>query len=90
MVATELATNALLHARPPFMVTLDHDDSRLVVSVRDGSAVAPQPSDTSDLMRTSGYGLPMVIHMSVEWGVTPGVAGGKTVWAAFDTQFADF
>ena len=90
VVVTELATNALLHARPPFEVTLNRTDSRLVLGVRDGSPAPPLLSDTSDLMRTSGYGMAVVTHMSVEWGVSPGAAGGKTVWAAFDTQLASF
>jgi hypothetical protein len=89
VVVTELATNALLHARPPFLVSLDHSGSTLVVGVSDGSPVAPQISDVQELMRTRGYGMTMVIHMSVDWGVTLDASGGKTVWAAFDTRFAD-
>ena len=90
VVVTELATNALLHARPPFLVTLDRTDTRLVLGVHDGSPVAPQLADNADLSRTSGYGMTMVIHLSVEWGVTSSAAGGKIVWAAFDTRFSDF
>ncbi|MGZ5398753.1 MAG: ATP-binding protein [Nocardioides sp.] len=90
VVVTELATNALLHARPPFAVTLAHAESRLVLGVLDGSPVPPHVSPTADPMEMSRYGLPMVIHMSVDWGVTPGTTGGKTVWAAFDTRRSDF
>jgi two-component sensor histidine kinase len=90
VVVTELATNALLHAHPPFEVTLERADSRLVLGVRDGSPAPPQLADTPDLTRTRGYGLAMVRHMSVDWGVTPVDAGGKLVWAAFDTRPASF
>ena len=88
VVVTELATNALLHARPPFEVSLDQAGSRLVLGVLDGSPIPPQLSHITDLMPTSRYGLAMVTYMSAEWGVTPGVTGGKTVWAAFDTRLA--
>jgi len=89
VVVTELATNALLHARPPYEVTLDHAGSRLVLGVVDGSPVPPQLTYPVDPLRTTRYGLAMVNHLSVEWGVTPGATGGKTVWAAFDTRVAD-
>jgi len=88
VVVTELATNALLHAHPPYVVTLDHADSRLLLGVLDGSPVPPQLAYPIDPVRTTRYGLAMVNHMSVEWGVTPSEAGGKTVWAAFDTRAA--
>ena len=85
LVVSELATNALTHARTPFTVTLAGVAQSLLVKVRDGSPCHPvivvgTPHDTA------GRGVTIVALLSREWGVTPHADGGKTVWAAFDTR----
>jgi hypothetical protein len=72
-VATELASNALVHGRGPFALTLAVDDQAMRISVRDdGEAV---PAITAD-----GYGLRIIDQLSTSWGVVPHDLG-KSVWA---------
>jgi anti-sigma regulatory factor (Ser/Thr protein kinase) len=75
LVATELATNALVHARSPFAVSVDYQPPRLVVEVTDDG---PWESPSSVI---KGKGLAVVEHLST-WGVRRHMNGGKTVWAA--------
>ena len=84
LVVSELATNALTHARTPFTVTLAAVAQSLVVKVRDGSPCLPVSVDGSSL-DTAGRGVTIVALLSRDWGVTAHADGGKTVWAAFDT-----
>lgn len=85
LVVSELATNAVLHAKTPFTVTVARRGDWLVVEVRDHVAcrvAVPEPSDDVEL---SGRGLEIVRAVSEAWGVWPR-RDGKSVWAAFDLQ----
>jgi anti-sigma regulatory factor (Ser/Thr protein kinase) len=79
LVVTELAANAIVHARSPFSVTVHTHGSGARLSVRDSSAVRPtvRPCDP---LATSGRGLLLVAALSADWGVVV-TADGKTVWA---------
>jgi anti-sigma regulatory factor (Ser/Thr protein kinase) len=79
LVVSELATNAVTHARSPFSVLARSDQHVIRISVRDTSAVMPQlrqvgPPDGP------GIGLQMVDALAATWGVEV-TAGGKAVWA---------
>ena len=78
LVVSELATNAVRHARTAYEVAV-----RLVpvmrVEVTDGSATPPVLAQP-DLRALGGRGLIMVDHCAHEWGTTI-VHGGKIVWA---------
>ena len=76
LVATELSTNALVHARSPFVVAVDYQPPRLVVEVTDDG---PWWESASSV--TKGIGLAVVEHLST-WGARRHMSGGKTVWAA--------
>lgn len=80
LVASELATNAVLHARTPFTVTVGGHGSDVTVRVRDGSSRVPVPG-TAVAMAASGRGLFLVGELSQNWGVTVEIDGGKSVWA---------
>lgn len=83
LVATELVTNAVQHARSSCRVTLNHDDNGLRVGVRDyrpGPAPRPRPVDAT---RGGGRGLHLVAMLAGRWGVQRH-ADGKTVWALID------
>jgi anti-sigma regulatory factor (Ser/Thr protein kinase) len=82
VVVSELATNALVHARTAFIVTLAGADQTLLLTVRDGSARLPSRTPTQ-AMDTSGRGLEIVGMLSLDWGIDQDVAGSKSVWAAF-------
>jgi anti-sigma regulatory factor (Ser/Thr protein kinase) len=79
LVVTELAANAILHARSPFSVSLRSEGSTLRILVRDRSEVMPQLREAS-VTAPSGRGLRLVKHVASRWGVDL-APDGKTVWA---------
>lgn len=98
-VVSELATNAVVHARTTFTVKIDYDDEYIKVSVIDAKPLARAAvrwfSDTT----TTGRGLRLVQVIAESWGVeqTPtsksvwcklrrGVAATDDVDAAFDAM----
>jgi anti-sigma regulatory factor (Ser/Thr protein kinase) len=84
LVASELATNAVVHAQTAFSVTLTNVDGIVLLTVRDGSTSLPVRR-TGDLMSGGGRGLHIVDIMSLKWGYLPNDAGAKTIWASFST-----
>lgn len=77
LMASELATNCVLHAHTDFELTV-HAQGEIRVEVRDSgrgrpTVLSPSPRDPS------GRGLRIVEAMSDTWGVTP-ATGGKAVW----------
>jgi anti-sigma regulatory factor (Ser/Thr protein kinase) len=85
LVVSELATNAMEHARTPFTVTLSASDGTVRLTVRDGSAsvpvrAVPQATDVR------GRGLVLVELLSREWGTSTDRPGSKSVWASFATR----
>jgi len=80
-VVSELATNAVLHARTPFEVRANVLDGYVRIEVHDGTQRTPVRRHFSD-QATSGRGLRLVEELCEAWGVDPDVdGGGKTVWA---------
>ena len=81
LVVSELATNAVLHARTAFRVrlTISRDVAR--IEVEDSAGGRPVMRHFSN-RATSGRGLRLVDGLSRAWGVKPGKSGrGKVVWA---------
>jgi anti-sigma regulatory factor (Ser/Thr protein kinase) len=81
LAASELATNAYLHARTRFVVSVGetaHGTIRLGVS--DSGATSPVQRD-ADLWASQGRGL-RLLDATGEWGVDWNADGtaGKTVW----------
>ena len=79
IVASELATNAVLHARTDFTVRLTWQAGALRVSVRDENQAMPvrgHPSPTT----VTGRGLLLVDAICRRWGIDV-ESGGKSVWA---------
>ena len=81
LVVSELATNAVVHARTPFEVTLSGSDGTVEVAVTDGLWTAPPLRGNHDV-DTGGRGLILVEGYSHAWGVRPTSDGGKSVWAS--------
>ena len=84
LIASELATNALVHAQTAFTLTLSEWDGVVTVSVEDAQparalALAAWP----DLLADRGRGLAIVDQVSDKWGVSTDPHGGKLVWASF-------
>jgi two-component sensor histidine kinase len=83
LIVSELATNAVRHAHSPFRVSLAREEDQLLLVVRDESS-APALLGEGDASAVGGRGLQLVSTLSHEWGVTPHVGDGKSVWARFD------
>lgn len=82
LVVSELATNAVNHARTPFVVTVRRDDSRVVLTVQDGTPARPGVVKV-EAMDTGGRGLPIVDAFSHDWGSVEHPDATKSVWASF-------
>ncbi len=79
LVVTELAANAVRHARSGFTVILSARRNVLRIAVRDAS---PLPSDDAApaLKPAPLHGMGAVDAMASRWGVEPLGSSGKTVW----------
>ncbi|MGH9281058.1 MAG: ATP-binding SpoIIE family protein phosphatase, partial [Acidimicrobiales bacterium] len=79
LLLSELATNAILHARSPFTVIVRYDGEVLRVEVGDGSRSEPYVRlvDASDA--PGGRGLMLIDTVASRWGMMP-TARGKRVW----------
>ena len=83
LVASELVTNALVHAGTLDGLDLEVLEESIVVRVWDGSNERPFVVAAPDL-DTGGRGMRIVDALALEWGVTAGPDVGKCVWASFD------
>jgi anti-sigma regulatory factor (Ser/Thr protein kinase) len=82
LLVSELATNALLHARSEFEVTVDYPtrSGRVRIEVADRHRSRPTPLNPPTTM-TQGRGLLLVSTLSAAWGVREaGRRSGKTIW----------
>ena len=78
LLVTELVTNAILHARTPFQLTLESRPDHVRICVEDHSNERPTVRHyESDAV--TGRGLALVEQLASSWGVdtTP---EGKVVW----------
>ena len=78
LLISELATNALLHARSAFTVEVTRNDDRVRICIVDGSPAAPRVRAYAE-DATTGRGLQLVQTLSADWGVHFR-QHGKTVW----------
>jgi anti-sigma regulatory factor (Ser/Thr protein kinase) len=80
LLASELVTNAILHARTPVELGIVLDGATALVCVADrlagGGPLTPRNHSQS---RSGGRGLALVEDLSDRWG-TESHTGGKTVW----------
>jgi len=80
VITTELATNAVLHARTDFTITISRrPDGTLRVAVRDANLTPPRPRRPAPL-DGSGRGLGLVEALAARWGADT-LPDGKVVWA---------
>lgn len=83
LLVSELAANAVLHARTPFTVEVSESIGTLRISVRDSNVSLPVLKLYSPEAST-GRGLKLVETMAHRWGVDP-CPDGKVVW--FELSF---
>jgi anti-sigma regulatory factor (Ser/Thr protein kinase) len=79
LIGSELVTNAVLHARTDLTLTLELDDGRARISVKDQSQ-APATLRHYRTDALTGRGLAVVAALSDSWGISA-AADGKVVWA---------
>jgi anti-sigma regulatory factor (Ser/Thr protein kinase) len=86
LVVSELATNAIVHARTPFSLGLHLAGGIARVEVLDGAPELPNEHSLA-LSTSNGRGLMIVAALADEWGVewTPDT---KTVWAEMAVTLA--
>jgi anti-sigma regulatory factor (Ser/Thr protein kinase) len=77
LVVSELATNAVVHARTPFEVVLTRTDGSVRLAVTDHSTGVPAHNDHPG--QGGGFGLHVVDELTDAWGYDVHAAG-KTVW----------
>ena len=83
LVVGELATNAVLHGRTPFTLSLHKTDNWVVIEVADGNPRLPLMAQDVSTSALSGRGLTIVDRLARHWGARA-TAHGKVVWAEFD------
>jgi anti-sigma regulatory factor (Ser/Thr protein kinase) len=79
LLVSELATNAVLHARSDFSVTVVAREDRIRVEVFDRNTRLPSPAAVP-AEAYSGRGLMILQGLSSAWGVEAHAGEGKTVW----------
>ena len=88
VIASELVTNAVVHASAPIRLEVAVRDHTLQLAVHDGDAsaavVAIGRADRGDI---SGRGLELVASLARCWGVQAHT-NGKHVWAEIDVPIA--
>lgn len=90
LTASELVTNAVLHARTPLRVRAFRLGAGLRIEVGDGNPHLPvvdaaRPEDLLSNRSMTGRGLALISAMSDRWGAEPCEGGGKVIWAEIGT-----
>lgn len=81
LIVSELATNAVQHARSPFRVSVDESAGTVCISVQDvGEGHAKQRVGVGDLHAIDGRGMAIIEALSRRWGCDS-LQDGKVVWA---------
>ncbi len=80
LIATELATNAILHGLPPTEVRLLHTDHVYLLDITDHDPVTPPVIAGPRAPGHGGFGLRMALRLAIDvgWYAEDGV---KHVWA---------
>jgi len=84
LVVSELATNAVLHARSDFRVRVATGATVVRVEVFDNSEL-PAARKEYGPSAVTGRGLGIVEHIAARWGVTA-LPDGKVVWFEMERQ----
>jgi anti-sigma regulatory factor (Ser/Thr protein kinase) len=79
LVASEVVTNAVIHARSDAELSLERTATALRISVTDRGTGAPAPRELGP-GTDGGRGLMIVEKLSTRWGAEPTGAGTR-VWA---------
>lgn len=86
LLASEIVTNAVLHAGTELHVRVLQAGGGIRIEVSDGAGGAPRQRHYSAEAAT-GRGMGLVEALASDWGTTPR-SGGKTVWFTVDAEGA--
>ena len=84
LLVSELASNAVRHARTPFTISVGCDGTAVRVEVSDLSPELPVRR-VPTVEAVTGRGLMIVEALATSWGVEPD-GSGKTVWFEIDCR----
>ena len=84
LLADELVTNAVVHARTELRLRLELRGDRLHIAVRDGSPRLLRLVTVPDSQAEGGRGLWLVERFASGWGVNRHPDGGKVVWCTLN------
>jgi anti-sigma regulatory factor (Ser/Thr protein kinase) len=79
LLTSEVVTNAVVHARAPFVVELEDQGDGVLVAVEDPDTALPRRIDASP-SSIGGRGLVIISALATDWGVDPVPGRGKRVW----------
>lgn len=80
LVVSELAANALTHARSSYRLRLTATAHALRIEVDDSGVGTPEPQPLTET-EEHGRGLYLVGALAASWGMESAHSGGKRVWA---------
>jgi anti-anti-sigma factor len=80
LLASELVTNAVIHARTELRLRVELRGDLLHLAVRDGNPWMLRPATIPDPEAEGGRGLWLVEQLARAWGVNRHPDGGKVVW----------
>jgi anti-sigma regulatory factor (Ser/Thr protein kinase) len=87
LLASELVTNAVVHATTPFVLAVDLAHDVVRVSVGDDGPGDPRPQGRDD-GDEHGRGLRLVADLATRWGIDR-LPSGKRVWFELDVSAPD-
>lgn len=86
LMVSELATNAVQHARTGFDITAHVDGEALRIEVTDTGPGRPRQQDPAPT-EPSGRGLLIIDALADQWGIVEAPAGpGTTVWFRLEAE----
>lgn len=88
LLTSELATNAVVHAKTPFIVRVRCSDGTIRLEVEDASSALPKREGYGPTA-PMGRGLVVVERIANRWGVMRAEPAGKVVWAEIDDEEAN-
>jgi anti-sigma regulatory factor (Ser/Thr protein kinase) len=80
LALSELAANAVLHARSDYLVVLRSTEAAVGVAVGDSDPGVPEPRSVADDSAKGGRGLHIVEAVGSNWGTEEIPDDGKFVW----------
>ncbi|MFG2622583.1 ATP-binding protein [Streptomyces sp. NPDC048507] len=79
LIASELVTNAVLHAEGPYALTLSVDEGRVGVAVSDASSALPRRCAGHAGDRQGGRGLEIIRGLGADLFVSPSGSGKQVI-----------